>query len=153
MAASMHAPLFRVNCRSSSSSAVASVAHRVSRDTLAVSSEIAAPSTSSPSTRPDKSGRPDHDGPHRRGSAPARPESPRRPSHASNALLAAQQRQQQPKARVPRELESGVWVPRTRSPHDLHVFVDDAAEPVSSQRPHGRAGTWWSAAPGWALIE
>ena len=49
VAASMQAPSFRVNCRSSSSSAVASVAHRVSRDTLAVSSEIAAPSTSSPS--------------------------------------------------------------------------------------------------------
>ena len=47
----MQAPSFRVNCRSSSSSAVASVAHNVSRDTLAVNSDIAAPSTSSPSTQ------------------------------------------------------------------------------------------------------
>ena len=36
---------------------------------------------------------------------------------------------------------------------DLHVLVDEAAEPVSSERPDGRAGTWRSAACGRALIQ
>jgi NAD(P)-dependent dehydrogenase (short-subunit alcohol dehydrogenase family) len=36
---------------------------------------------------------------------------------------------------------------------DLHVFVDEAAEPVSSQRPDGCVGTSRSAARGWALIK
>ena len=51
VAACMQAPSFRVNCSSSNSSAVGSVAHRVSRDTVAVSTEITAPSTSSPATQ------------------------------------------------------------------------------------------------------
>ena len=51
VAACMQAPSFRVNCSSSNSSAVGSVAHRVSRDTVAVSMEITAPSTSSPVTQ------------------------------------------------------------------------------------------------------
>ena len=36
---------------------------------------------------------------------------------------------------------------------DLHVFVDEATESISPERPDGRAGTWWSAVRGWALIE
>jgi hypothetical protein len=36
---------------------------------------------------------------------------------------------------------------------DVHVFVDEAAEPISPERPDGRAGRWRSAARGWALIE
>ena len=57
-AASMHAPSPRVNCRSSSVAAVASVTDSVSRASVAVSSEMAAPSTSqAPDARPaDPSG-------------------------------------------------------------------------------------------------
>jgi integrase len=36
---------------------------------------------------------------------------------------------------------------------NLHVFVDEAAEPISPERPDGRAGTWGSAGCGRALIE
>jgi hypothetical protein len=36
---------------------------------------------------------------------------------------------------------------------DLHVFVDEAAEPISPERPDGRAGKWRSVARWWALIE
>ena len=36
---------------------------------------------------------------------------------------------------------------------DLHVFVDEAAESISPERPDGRAGAWWGAALGWVLIE
>ena len=36
---------------------------------------------------------------------------------------------------------------------DLHVFVDEAAEPVSSEGSDGCARTWRGAARGWALIE
>jgi hypothetical protein len=46
-----------------------------------------------------------------------------------------------------------VWVPRTRSPHaTVHVFVDEAAESVSSKDADGRAGTW-RAACGRSLIQ
>ena len=50
-AASMHAPSFRLNWRSSSNSAVGSVAHNVSRAGLRVSTDRPAPWTSSPSTQ------------------------------------------------------------------------------------------------------
>jgi hypothetical protein len=49
--------------------------------------------------------------------------------------------------------EQSVWVPRTRSPHaTVHVFVDEAAESVSSKDADGRAGTW-RAACGRSLIQ
>ena len=69
----MQAPSFRVNCRSSSSSAVASVAHRVSGDTLAVSSDIARRRRRAHPDRPGRCDRPDHGRPRRRGRAPAAP--------------------------------------------------------------------------------
>ena len=47
-----------------------------------------------------------------------------------------------------------LWVPRTRvTSCDLHVLVNEAAEPVSSQWPDGRAGGRGSAACGRVLIE
>ena len=36
---------------------------------------------------------------------------------------------------------------------DLHILVDEAAEPVSSQRPDGRSGAWGSGAGGRALMQ
>ena len=36
---------------------------------------------------------------------------------------------------------------------DLHVFVDEATESISPERPDGRSGTWWCVARGRALIE
>ena len=36
---------------------------------------------------------------------------------------------------------------------DLHVFVDEAAEPVSSEWPDGRLGTWRSVARGRPLMQ
>ena len=36
---------------------------------------------------------------------------------------------------------------------DLHILVEEAAEPVSSERPDGRAGGWGSAACGRALLQ
>ena len=36
---------------------------------------------------------------------------------------------------------------------DLHVFVDEPAEPISPERPDGSAGTRWSVASGSVLIE
>jgi hypothetical protein len=44
-------------------------------------------------------------------------------------------------------------VPRTPSCHDLHVFVYEATEPISSQWPDGRAGAWVSAACGRVLTQ
>jgi hypothetical protein len=36
---------------------------------------------------------------------------------------------------------------------DLHVFVDEAAESVSSKDADGRTGTWRGTACGWSLIQ
>jgi hypothetical protein len=36
---------------------------------------------------------------------------------------------------------------------DLHVLVDEAAEPISSDGPDSRRGTWGSAAGGRALMQ
>jgi hypothetical protein len=36
---------------------------------------------------------------------------------------------------------------------DLHVLVEEAAEPVSSQGPDGLSRAWGSGACGWALVQ
>ena len=36
---------------------------------------------------------------------------------------------------------------------DLHLFVDEAGEPILSERPDGCAGTWEGAAIRWVLVE
>ena len=55
-----------------------------------------------------------------------------------------------------------VWVPRTLSCHatwtysqmrPLHIFVDEVAQSVSSERPDGRLGTWGSGARGRVLMQ
>jgi hypothetical protein len=42
----------------------------------------------------------------------------------------------------------GVGAENPVTSSDLHIFVDDAAEPVSSLRPESRPGTWRSGARG-----
>jgi hypothetical protein len=36
---------------------------------------------------------------------------------------------------------------------DLQILVEEAAEPVASQRPDDRSGGWWDTARGRALIQ
>ena len=49
---------------------------------------------------------------------------------------------------------ASLWVPRTLvTSCDLHVLVDEAAEPVSSEHADGRPGAWRGVACGRALIQ
>jgi hypothetical protein len=51
------------------------------------------------------------------------------------------------------ESRSGVGAENPVMSCDLHVLVEEAAEPVSSERPDDRSGGWSSTAFGRALMQ
>jgi hypothetical protein len=75
------------------------------------------------------------------------PDQATRPSPRRNCLVSGVRCQAQPRRGDLVGAENSV------TSCDLHVLVDEATEPVSSDRPNGCPGTWGSAARGRALMQ